>query len=139
MFFLLVIQNLTDLGNGGIDRSVDHFVLVAVLVPHFAGRGFQPSTDRCFTLGIARPQALFQFVHSAGMNEQRNRIEFVVLQNRQGTLDIDLQNNPLSPGQARGNLISQGSVPVSEAENLLALQEFAGLASSREFIAIRKK
>ncbi len=139
MFFLLVVQYLTDLGDSGVDRSVDDFVLISMHVPHFAGRGFQASINLLFALGAACSQPFLQFIHPAGMDEQRNRVEFFGLKNRQSPLDVDLQNNPPPLAKTSGNLLSQRPVPASEPENLLAFQEFSRLLTTREFLVGHEK
>lgn len=123
MFLLMVSEDLADLGHSRVDRPVDDFILVSMQKPHFAGRGFQSALYRFFRLGSPISQTPLQFVHSARMDEYRNRLPFDAFHHLDGALDVDFKDHPLPRSQPIGDFATERSVPVSASENLFAFQE----------------
>ena len=69
MVFLLVAENLADFGDGVLDRAIDDFVLISMLVSHlFIGR-FQAAHDCLIGFGSARSKPTLQLVLSTWMDK----------------------------------------------------------------------
>jgi len=93
--FLVVVEERTDFVDRPIDIIVNDGVFVTRHGGEFGGCRFQSRGYLCIGFGIPSPQATFQFLHPAWVDEQRNRVE-LRFHDFERSFDIDLQNYPLT-------------------------------------------
>jgi hypothetical protein len=87
--------------------------------------------------GLASPEAAFQLLDVPGLDKDSDGVGHG-LQHRAGSLDVYLQDNPLTGFQARGYWLGRRSVPVSTPKNLETFKEFAIFSASTEFFLTDK-
>jgi len=115
-------QDPFDLHQRRVDVVVDDAVAVAVGLEEFTAGHFQPPGHRLRRLGAPALEPLQQLVGVRGLDEDRDRVR-IPLEDRECTLHVDLQHDPLSGRQPRGHLGGQGAVPVLPAVDPAAFQE----------------
>ena len=92
----------------------------------------EPPGHRLAGLGASGHEPLFEMIGCGGLDEDRHRLGITV-EDRQCTLNVDLEHHPIAGRQTGSDFVRQRSVPMLPAVDPTTLEEFPTIPAPIEF------